>query len=422
MIRPPEIDAGRELEDYLHDLVHDHEFRVHVTLLDNDEDELTRLTSRTQQLIDGSVTFDATQGADGVSRQLSITILDVKGRLHCDPDSPAAGAIGPGQFIQVTRGDFSNRLGKWVDVPVFHGPLTAFGRSGPEVTIEAMGKELYLLPPFGTPQAFTFNKGHPVRDVIHDLAAACGNTKFNLPRFDATLHKKLTVHKWEPVWPVIYKLAGQVNRNVFFNGRGVLTMKAKGANSRKFVFTGGSQGSVLIDTLPTSRWDFLSGEFVNTEIGVGADPKGQRKSPTVITTLANADPLSPVSLAWNGVALHAVEKVDNDNWKNTHDIKDANEHALKVKGNADTTSDFESLPIPCLEEFDVVGLNVDIENLNYQATFPLMQFTLPLASGQAMSVGSDRPRWRKAHHKTWHMRSKVITPPPAHKKPQGTHS
>jgi hypothetical protein len=204
-------------------LTQSHPMRVIVRILDQDEKEVGSLTAPESDILDGSVAVDV--GAD-VTRQLQLSILDERGKLLWDRHNPSDTALYLDKFIAVERGDWVEELNRWVDVPVFWGPLTLFEREHPIVRIEALGKEVLLQPPHAPFKTLTIKKGTKITDAIKKMARPMGERRFDLPDLDdRKLKEELSVGRHANVWQRATKLAKSIDRQLFYDGRGRLRMR-----------------------------------------------------------------------------------------------------------------------------------------------------------------------------------------------------
>jgi hypothetical protein len=215
--------TAAERKAYQIALSQSHPMRVTVRVLDQDEQEIGSLTAPESDILEGSVNVDV---AATVSRQLQLTILDEKGKLIWDRNNPAETALFADKFIAVERGDWVEELERWVDVPVFWGPVTRFEREHPVVRIEAMGKEYLLQPPQVLFHTITVKKGTKIVEAIKKLTRAMGERRFDLPELDnRKVKEELSVSKHADVWARCKKLAKSIDRQLYYDGRGRLRMR-----------------------------------------------------------------------------------------------------------------------------------------------------------------------------------------------------
>lgn len=399
------IDLNLSLADmlsYKATLKTSHKMRVRITIRDRQEDALESLSlnePNAPKVISGAVQVDTTQD---VTRSLQLVCLDPDHKLTFDSTSPAAGAMFADNFIQVEYGVWVPGLNAgpgWVDVPVFWGPITAFERDGHTVTIEAQGKETLGLDPHLVFRGYTLAKGTLVRDAIKKVMGRVGETRYALGMISGRLHTHRAVIGQEAPWTVCVGGAADSVGNprpalmskasghmyLFFNGRGILTGKRKNGRSC-WTFNEEQLGSA-----PGFSYDILN--FRNHVMVKGGTPKKSKKHFKGQATLPPTHPMSPYALRRHGANRYMTEFFESDALK-SHDacVKKA-EAILASKSNETVSATFDCLPVPHLEEYDMVTLNAD----GFGITWPLRSFTLPLTSDTLMTVGYLRPVKPRRH-------------------------
>lgn len=376
-----------------------HRMRVSLRILDHNEVPISSLQA---QILSGSVSVDA--GAD-VTRSLDVTLLDPEHKLRFDPASPAAAAIYADNFIAVTRGTYIESLNRWIDVPVFWGPVTGFRRKGAEVVLEAQGKEVLLLDPHHATKGYTLPKGMRLDDVIRNVAARQGETRFNIPDLPTRLTRGRIVEPESEPWKVLRggdelvhfqqpkgrkkkkkKKAGKPpgglvgtaeGYDCFYDGLGRLTVRRISRNS---IFTFGENH--LLTEVPEIIYE--TGEFGNYVVVHGGRAKGSKRSAWGTASLPPSNPLSPTALARNGKPRYMTMFVEADSLKTAKACRNRAALDLGRFSMEGVSGEFPSLPVPFLEENDAITLRTDDVNI----TFPLRQFTIPLTHDAAMSVGA----------------------------------
>lgn len=379
------IETGLTAADrarYLDGLAGSRRMELVVELLDRDEQPHASLTAPESRIVDGAVHVDAT--AD-VTRSLTLTILDPEGRLHLDPSSPSRTALFADQFVRVARRDYIDTLGRYVRCPMFWGPITRFERAGPLVTVEAQGKETLARAPAVIWQAATYRKGAIVVDTIRDILERIGERRFAIPTGTARLPRELSLSRHAEPWVEALRLARAVNRQLFYDALGRVRVRQY---PRKPVYTfyarahqpGEPRATVLGE--PQITYDFA--EVRNLVEVLGPEPQGRKPRLRYVATPARAHPLSPWSLARNGRPRYLVDRVENDKIARLSQARALGDRLLEERLRIALGVDFESLPIPVLEEHDLVA----IRTATFTATFRLQRFTLPLTADGTMSVGS----------------------------------
>lgn len=405
------------------------------TLYDQNEDPLGSLKHR---VLDGSVNVDLS--AD-VTRSLDLTLLDPHDQLRFEANSPSHAAIFADRYIGVHWGIYVAQMDDFVYCPVFRGPVTEFSRDGMEVSIECQGKETLMLEPHFATQGYTLKKRQRLDDAIEEVANKVGERRVHLPDLPHRLHKEHTVEPEAEPWliiaggkhvtgltvvqkthgkhdngngkgggkhgqklktqnaPALIRLAPG-NRRLYYDTRGRITQRHDN-DEVQFVFRDGvkAQGHGRGPTIlsrPRVTYDEL--EFINTVVVRGGTPKG-KKQIVAVEHLHDAHPLSPSNLAKNGHPRYYTLFVDADNLKTWAECKDRARDELRKHKDSGVTVEFESLPIPFLEEGDMVRATAK----SFHYDFPINQFTLPLGASDPMTVGyttktSKYARHYKRHH------------------------
>jgi hypothetical protein len=347
-------------------LRHDHAVSTTVRILDMDH----RVLGEADGVISGSVDVDA--GAD-VERSCSVEVLDPQNRLGLTSASPTQPVIFVNKQVQVLYRVRIPELGRWVDVPIFTGPITKADATDQGVSITGTGKESLLNE--GTSISKTFKKGTKKSDVISQYLAAMGETQRQITAFGDRLTADLTISGVDKAWPVLRSLARQLGDSSNFpwlgyDGRGVCRLSTH-------------SGAV--------RWVF-DGQSITSTPKVTVDESSMRNyvrivnNDKVIATAkaAPSDPFSAQSLARGGVPRWIREDV-------TSDITD--KRAAQTLANSTLDSlmhaavsvEFESLIVPHLEPRDVIRVVADTWEWDLQVT----KFTIPLGASQAMRHGRN---------------------------------
>lgn len=370
-------------ESFEETLLTSHRVRTTLTIRDQNEDVMAELRP---QMLSGSVQVDA--DAD-VSRSLSCVFLDPDNKLAFDSANPSDGALYADNFLEVKYGVYLSDLDEWVDVPVFWGTLTGLSRVGPEVTVEAQGKEALALDPHLVVSGYTLARGLTIQAAIQNVMARVGEERFSLAMVPGALSAARTVVPGESPWQVCsggsedangLPIPSLISRsssylNIFYNGDGRLTAKPHNSNS---VWTFDS--SQLLSQ-PGYSYDVLS--FRNSAIVTGGVHLGTTRLARAGYSLPAAHPLSPVSLARNGASRHMITFETVDTLNTDTKCRTRAQQIVEAAAFQGVEATFECLPIPHLEEGDTVTLTMD----NYAVTFRLRQFTIPLTVDQPMSIG-----------------------------------
>ncbi len=390
---------GSQLDAFEAQLTTSHKMRVNIDIRDAHEKVITRLSN--PNILTGSVQVDATQA---VSRSLSVTLLDPGMKITFDSTNPADLAVFADNFISVTYGVFVDALNDWVDVPVFWGPISAFERTGPEVSIEAQGKESLALDPVFIINGYHLPHGVSVVKAIKDVMRRVGEERFQIDGLKGHLRTHRTIapntQPWQhvvgggqdqnghPVPGLMSKSSG--NHYAFYDGAGYLRVKVKPGHS-VWKFT-----EDMVLGHPGIKYDISN--FRNHIVVKGGTPKHSKKHYKGTATLPAGNPLSPHNLGRNGHPRYLTTFFESSSLKSDAKCRAKARELLAAAGKEGVDATFDCLPIPHLEPYDQITLKMD----GYSVAMPLTTYTLPLTHDTPMSVGFTRPvkvaHKRKRHH------------------------
>jgi hypothetical protein len=351
-------------------LVVSYRARTRFEILDRDEQVIGDPIQG--RVLSGQVDVAAQSHPD---RVLQLEFADDGRRAHFVPQGPATSALYADNFIRVERGIYVTELERWVDVPVFCGPITALERNGHTVSLTAVGKEARALEPAVTwnPPG-PFGRGTKVVDAIRAVMRSAGERRFDMPMLHAELNHPLSLSRSSQAWKVASKLAEQVNRQLFYDGRGKLRLRLQ---PERTVWTFDTARNVV--ELP--RFAFELEEVRNTIEVLGPEPDSKEPRPRVVVTPPPRHPLSPWRLARNGEPLHLVETLEIGA-KRREVLRRAGERLLEQRLRAATHIEFDAYPVPHLEPYDEVALVIAGERTSFTAK----EYTIPLVAGP-MSAG-----------------------------------
>jgi len=239
-----------------------------------------------------------------------------------------------------------------------------FDRTGAEVTIVAHGKERLALAEAGTPR--TFIRKTRKTTVIRELLTDAGETRLAVPDLATTTPAAVLVARMDQRWPKAKHVAASMNRELFYDGRGEAILRQP---VEKPVFTFDARtlmSEVTIDRDPEgihNTWDVI-----------GAEPKGSKTRLHASERLPDAHTLSSWSLRRNSRRRYLIERIENDNFKTQAEVDAA---AVKHRDDGARTTvafTFDSLPIPHLDENDLVQVITDDGTLLVR----MKSWTLPL--------------------------------------------
>lgn len=342
MIRPDGLTED-EMDVYHRGLAVPHwrQIEVEVTTLDGE-----LVSHLTPEVTGGNVIVDAEAGDDVTSRILDMTFAQPR-RMLFEPQSASDMPFHRKYAIHVVDSRLIPELGRWVECPVFSGPLWDFDRTGAEVRVVGHGWER---------QAFcvkwneeTYKQGKRKTDVIKDLLREAGFTQLGgIPDLSATLPERFTVTKRDVLWPAIVKLAKSMDRHIFFDGQGRPRLRRL-PDAPSFIF---DDRHLLGDLVVDRQAQGTPNVF---EV-VGAKPKGPKRRPRDVRELDPSHPNSKESLALNGEPYRVLVREENRAIKTQ---AEAVARTLRLRERAErgmTDTQVDVLPFPHFDELDLVAV------------------------------------------------------------------
>lgn len=349
-----------------------HSLRITVQVLRLDG---TRMADLSDRFLDGQVNVDSTAA---VTRTCTLTLMDPDRSLQFDSDSPSDGAIYLDRMIQV---NYSVRPpgGAQVTIPVFTGPLTKLSRSDDVVNIEAQGKEALGMGVFWQPRTYT--KGWLKTDVIKSILqteAGESFSKFTFVESSVRLPADYSITSANTPWGVAKHVAAGMGLHLFYDGRGVARLTTW-PQASVFHFRQGDGGTVM----STPDITYSSEGLRNSVIVRGGVPSGQKKALEYRISAPASHPLSPWRLGRNGIPRYLAEVIDNSSIVNIGEAQTVAVNALNQALLQEIDVQFDALPIPHLDEGDVVRIYTD----EFNAPFRMTKWSLPLSHAALMSTG-----------------------------------
>lgn len=410
-----------EHEALLATLAVSHRKQIDVEIKNRDEKTISSLSAPANKVLDGAVQID---GQASPSRVLdSLTIVDEKRKLRFEADSPAHGAAFGNRFVRINyrvyvpstvttwEGDTITGIGDWVPIPLFHGPVSHYSRQGVEVTINAQGKEALMMDPRVVHEAYTLHKGMTFENAIRKVAQTQGETRFDIPNLPGKLQRPRVVQRGAEAWRVIAgdkKVHGfkrkvpifdkpihgpigytqkpahglvhsiEGHRVAFYNGRGQLCVR-KLNRQPSYVFRWGR------DFTSRPELDFDQ-EAIRNFVRVLGKKLKHNKRAEGHATLDNSHPYSPQKLAWHDIPQYLEHKVTAEHLDTDRKCQIHAQQILRRITQMATDLTFAALPIPLLEEDDMV----EVLTPEYKLILPIRQLSIPLASGDVMSFGRHK--------------------------------
>ena len=344
-----------------------HSVKVTVQLLNLNHGYLADLSD---QLLDGTVSIDADAE---VTRSLALELFDPDHTLKLDSTAPADGALFYDRMVRIVYSVKSEMLPRWVDVPIFCGPITKMTRTVDKINVEAQGKESLLAPPAVANVSRVFAKNYNRAALVRYLMAAYGGeTKFSIPAYGATTAGPTTVTSESNVWATAKAVNGSfAAKQLYYDGRGVLVMRATPSAST-YTFKTGVGGNVT--TVPTVDYDISN---VRNVVRVkGAIPKGKKTPIIWQSALPRTHPMNHVAMGRNGVPRVLLEVIDDDNLKTSGAARDLANAKLTSLALQYVDIKFDALVAPHLEPMDVYTLKTP----DFSIAARVGQMTIPLKS------------------------------------------
>lgn len=343
--------------------------RVQILTLDH-----TPVADVSDVLIDGQVDLD--RFAD-VTRSASLSLADPTGSLPFDSDSPANGALYMDRMIRVIYSVYVDALARWVDVPVFTGPVTKLDRQNDVVEVVAQGKEILTLGAAWHPM--TLPKGmRNTTAIFLILSERGGEDHFDLGELDHKMATAYTIGREDKPWRKAWTLAQAMNRQLFYDGAGVVRLRRLPGVSH-FDFN-----DQAVTSPPQISFDTTDAYNVVNVVG-GISPTTKKRVHYTARAPQN-HPLNAYRLGRNGKGRFLVKFITNEQLRWTNDCQAIAERELNDALLQAVTVSYDSVPVPHLEPGDLPNVATG----DGAVTFRLNQFSLPLvmADGNAMSVGA----------------------------------
>lgn len=342
----------------------------------------TVMSNVTAVLVDGQVNVDLDAE---VTRNASVTFLDPNHAINFDTDSPDDGAVYADRMIRIRYGVRVEELGRYVYATVFTGPVTGLTRDDAVVQIEAQGKESLTRGALWRP--LTLKKGLPVVSAIRVLMGQRGGeTRFSIPDVRNTHGKRPTLPKarsldrMSEIWATAAGMARGINRQLFYPGSGILTLR-NWPSAVSYTFRTGDGGDVL--TSPSIKYQ-LDG-IKNVVVVKGQPPSGKKGVIWGVATAPKNHPMSPFRLGRNGAPRYLVEVIEDQSIRSDASAKALAKRILDDRLREAVEITFDAMPIPHLDPGDMVR----IQTPEFTSKFRLRQFAIPLApnGAPAMPVG-----------------------------------
>lgn len=332
--------------------------------------EHKRISDVSRHLVSGEVmVLDDAE----TTRSASINLFDPSGVLSLEGDDPSDGAVFLNNMIRIVQSYTWPGHDGWVDVPVFCGPVQSVNRDAHTLAVEAMGKEIEALNAAWFPKNYGVNY---VTTIIKSIMRDVGETRFDIPDLLFITTATTSLGRTTKPWRIARKLGQAVDRQLFYDGRGILRLRRLPKNP-VWVFHDGERGTVTTD--PRVSYDIEN--VRNIVLAKGAKVNGERMEYPAILPAKNQ--FSPQKLGRNGKWLVKLEIVENDHWKTERECQIHAVDAVNELRDQVYNVEVDSTPIPHLEPGDKVSLSA----AGQQRDFRLRTFTIPLGAADSMPIG-----------------------------------
>lgn len=356
-------------------LAGDHSVSIGVSLLDLEENFLTSMSTL---LYDGQVTIS---GKADITRSASLTLFDPDRVLSLDGVNPSGAAVYYDKMISIVY--YVNAYG-WaqpIGIPIFRGPITSMKRSGYFISLEAFGKEILaknaIWNAFGLPKG-SYKSG-AIRELLYEGA---GERKLDLLFAGPKIASTISLTRESIPWDVAKKLASGMGYQLFYNGRGVATMRIPPTAS-SFTFRNGTGGTIL--QAPDVTYDMAN---VRNIVWVkGGKAKGAKVAVSQWATLPSSHPLNHNRMGRNGTPRFLLETIEDTTITKSSEGKETAQSRLNSLALQSIETQASVLPIPYLEELDIATMNMQGQ---YAFSFRTNDMVIPLIPNQGGSIGTRR--------------------------------
>jgi hypothetical protein len=367
-----------------------HTVNIMIQLMDLSHNHLAEFSDR---LMGGQVNIDIT--AD-VTRSASVDLRDPTHKLKLDALAPDDGSLYFTRMIRIVFIVSPPSYNTHYFVPIFTGPLTTITRNGPIVTVEAQGKESLSFQAIW--HGHTYKKGLKKVDVIQMIMQAAGEAvrAMQLINRDARIGTHISASRKFTFWKLARKIANGMNLQLFYDGRGILRLR-RVPGKTIFQF---SDDTVMMSE-PQVEYA-QNDNFCNVVEVIGGKPKGKGKKKVkkihVRVVARRNHPMSPWNLGRNGTPRYVPQTIEDDSIKSKKAARALAKRTLNASLDQAVTVSFDSLPIPYLEELDLVKFQTQTS----AGKFRLNQMSIPLTVDGTSSIGylkKTTPRVRNGRHR-----------------------
>lgn len=350
--------------------------RPDVQMLTLDHAPISDLSGR---VLDGQV--DCKLEAKVATRSATLTLADPRREVAIDGVSAAAGAVFYDKQIQIGIWFKGPRLGRWILIPVFCGPITEASREGWQTTITSQGKERLATGMVWEPR--TYPAGSKRIDVVRDLLARAGEHPSRILTTDlpGSLPKPLALLRNDNAWTAAKGILESINRQGLYDGRGDFRTRSW-PNDPKITFRGGLDIGGTMLTQPKVTYPEATSW---NGVWVRGPKKPNGKRPEFTSWLPANHPLSPWARQRNGAPFRMAYAVEANSVRTVAEAREvADRHLIRLVREI-VNIEVEVMPNWLLEPGDVVAFTSPA--LGY-AEQVLKEFSLPVVGGASMVLGA----------------------------------
>lgn len=370
---------------YHRDLAVSHEMRLSVVITNNAEVPISGNVA--PMILEGQIDGQAvkinrwgirfTEFDDPcILHTLTMRLFDPGYQLRFDSSNPGDAALYLDRMVKVVRSDYSPSLGRWVNCPMFLGPVSEMSRENDIVTVTAQSKES-----LGSHQWNRTRSQGPtkVTDLIKYLLALTGenSSRLAIPNWTARTGGTLNLLREARLFLKAYWLAEGLGAHLYYDAAGYARL-ASGSTS-VFEFNG-------TNILEFPSRTYGTEELINTVRVIVGDGTGKKNKFDVTEALPTEHPNSAWSLARNGVAQYRMLTIQDDQIATKYEAQQRAHTELLQRQHTVAGTEFAALCVPDLELWDTVTVKLEGKVSVDQVT----AFSKPLTADGVMSVGHTR--------------------------------
>lgn len=377
--------TAAERKKYHADLAVSHEMSLSVTITNNNEVPISGNVA--PMILEGQIDGEAVKidrygirfgefDDRCILHTLTMRLNDPGYQLRFDSSNPADAALYLDRMVKVVRSDYSPSLGRWVDCPMFLGPVSEMSRENDIVTVTAESKESLASHQWNKTRSQGPAKITEIIKVFLQLTGESGS-RIKLPDLSARLGSTTTLVRESRLFSKAYWLAEGISTHLFYDARG--DARLAHSNASVFEFNG-------TNVLEFPSRTYGTDELINTVRVIVGDGTGSKIKYDVTAQLPNDHPNSPASLARNGVYQYRMLTITDDQIKSQSEAATRARTELLQRQQTVAGTKFTALCVPDLELWDVVTVKLEGKVSNDQVT----AFSKPLTAAGVMSVGHTR--------------------------------